>query len=268
MIGGVLVLETGAVENRADAVNRQVLRVCSDPANLPFSNQKEEGYENKLAKIVAEELKVPLEYTWFPQATGFIRQTLFSKRCDLVMGWGQGDELVLNTNHYLRTSYALVYKKGGAFDGVDSIMDPKLKGKKVGLVAGTPVSEYVLKAGLMGTARAYRLTVDRRVDAPGGDMVKDIRSGEIDVGLMWGPMAAYWAKQGGDPLTIVPLIKDKDGPKLAYRITMGVRPSDDNWKRELNAILKKRQSDFDAVLLDYGIPMLDEDDTPITAPRK
>ena len=99
---GALVSEAQA--QRVDLVDRTALRVCADPANLPFSNDKSEGFENKIADIVAGELKLPVEYTWFPQATGFIRQTLFAKRCDVVLGYAQGDDLVLNTNHYYRST--------------------------------------------------------------------------------------------------------------------------------------------------------------------
>ena len=102
---------------RVDLVNRTALRVCSDPANMPFSNEKSEGFENKIAEIVAAELKLPVEYTWFPQATGFIRQTLSAKRCDVVVGYAQGDEFVLNTNHYYRSIYALVLRPRHALDG-------------------------------------------------------------------------------------------------------------------------------------------------------
>ena len=109
---------------RVDLVNRTALRVCADPANMPFSNDKGEGFENKIAEIVAAELKIPVEYTWFPQATGFIRQTLFAKRCDVVIGYAQGDELVLNTNPYYRSTYALVYRDGTGLDGVDQPCGP------------------------------------------------------------------------------------------------------------------------------------------------
>ena len=183
-----------AVEgHRSDLVNRKVLRVCADPANLPFSNEKKEGFENKIAEIIGNELNVPVEYTWFPQATGFTRNTLLAKRCDVIIGTGQGDELVLNTNALYRSAYALIYKPGTGLDGVESIFDPKLKGKKVGTVQGTPSANLVAKAGLMDKARPYRLMVDRRYDDPSADMVKDIRSGEIDAGVMWGPIAGYYA---------------------------------------------------------------------------
>lgn len=258
-----------AVEgHRSDLVNRKVLRVCADPANMPFSNEKREGFENKIADIIGNELGVPVEYTWFPQATGFTRNTLLAKRCDVIIGTGQGDDLVLNTNALYRSAYALVYKPGTGLDGVDSIFDERLKGKRVGTVQGTPSATLVAKAGLMDHARPYRLMVDRRYDDPSADMVRDIRKGEIDAGIMWGPIAGYYATHGGEQLTVVPLIKDagKAG-RLDFRVTMGVRQGDDLWKRQLNDIIRKRQADIDKALLDYGVPMIDEDNKPITAPR-
>jgi quinoprotein dehydrogenase-associated probable ABC transporter substrate-binding protein len=248
-------------------VNRRVLRVCADPANMPFSNQKGEGFENKIADIFADELGVPVEYTWFPQAVGFTRNTLLAKRCDLIIGTGQGDDLVLNTNHLYRSAYALIYPKGKGLDGVESLFDPKLKGKRLGVMISTPPADLVAKADLMGKAKPYRLMVDRRYDSPAEDMVKDIRSGEIDAGVMWGPMAGYYAKHGGEELTMVPLVKDDKSGKMEFRITMGVRQGEDLWKRQLNDIMNKRRADIDRVLLDYGVPLLDEDNNQITAPR-
>jgi quinoprotein dehydrogenase-associated probable ABC transporter substrate-binding protein len=234
---------------------------------MPFSNEKGEGFENKIAEIVAAELNVPIEYLWFPQATGFIRQTLFSKRCDVVMGYAQGDDLVLNTNAYYRSAYTLVYRKGAGLDGVDHLADERLKDKRVGLIAGTPPASIMLTLGLMGRAKPYPLMVDRRYDSPAERMIADIRSGEIDAGVLWGPIAGYFAAKGGEPLAVVPLLKETTGPRLAYRITFGVRPGEDDWKRELNALIAKLQGKLDAVLLQYGVPLLDEQDHPITAPR-
>ena len=257
-----------AVEgHHSDLVNRQVLRVCSDPGNLPFSNDKKEGFENKIADILAEELNIPVEYTWFPQVTGFLRNTLFAKRCDLVIGTGQGDPSLLNTNAIYGSAYVLLYKPNNGLDGVDSLFDPRLKDKRIGVVAGTPPSNLVAKAGLMGKARPYQLVVDRRYDSPAEDMVKDIRSGEIDAGVLWGPIGGYFAGKGGEKLIVVPLTKDAQGNHMEFRITMGVRQGDDLWKRQLNDIIRKRQGDIDRVLLDYGVPLLDDDGQPLTKPR-
>lgn len=254
---------------RVDLVNRQVLRVCSDGANMPFSNEKEEGFENKIAGVVADELKLPaVKYTWFPQATGFVRMTLFAKRCDLIVGFAQGDELVLNTNHYYRSVYVLVYPKGKGLDGVENLSDPRLKGKKLGIIAGTPPGNILASEGLMANAKAYSLTVDRRYFSPSEDMVKDIRAGEIDAGVLWGPIGGYYASRGGEALTVAPLLKEAAGPRMAYRITMGVRQGEDAWKHQLNDVIAKRQGDLDAVLLEYGVPIVDEQNKLIASPRR
>ena len=267
-LAGLGAWQAWAVEgHRSDLVNRQVLRVCADPANTPFSNQKKEGFENKIAEIIGDELGVPVEYTWFPQAVGFARNTLLAKRCDLIIGTGQGDELVLNTNAFYRSAYSLVYPKGKGLDGVESLFDPRLKDKRVGVMIATPPADLVNKAGLMGKAKPYRLMVDRRYDSPAEDMMKDIRGGEIDAGVLWGPLAGYYAKRGGEELTVVPLIKDADKGKMEFRITMGVRQGEDLWKRQVNDIIRKRQGDIDRVLLEFGVPLIDEDDKPITEPR-
>ncbi|MET0165240.1 MAG: substrate-binding domain-containing protein [Vicinamibacterales bacterium] len=258
-----------AEAQRVDLVNRTALRVCSDPANLPFSSEKQEGFENKIADIVAAELKLPVEYVWFPQATGFIRQTLSAKRCDLVMGYAQGDELVLNTNHYYRSTYTLILRRGIGLDGVDTLSDPRLQGRRIGVIAGTPPASIMAMLGLIQHAKPYPLMVDRRYESPGERMIADIRSGEIDGGVLWGPMAGYFGgKHAGDVLDVVPLLKGDRGPRLAYRITFGVRHLEDDWKHQLNGVITKRQGEIDAVLLAFGVPLLDEQSNLITTPRR
>ncbi|MFA5949494.1 MAG: substrate-binding domain-containing protein [Hyphomicrobium sp.] len=256
--------------NLADAVNRKVLRVCATPANLPYSDEKGEGFENKIADLIAQELKrASVEYTWFPQGMGFVRKTLSEKRCDLVMGTVQADEFTLNTNPYYRTTYALIVRPGSGLEDVKSMFDPRLKGKKVGVQAGSPAADHVAKAGLMSDARPYRFFVDTRYENPPKEMMADIRKGEIDAGILWGPLAGWYANHDGDKLTIVPLTEEvPKTEKLVYRITMGVRAGETNWKHEINDVIAKRQGDIDAILLSYGLPLLDEDNKLITAPRK
>jgi quinoprotein dehydrogenase-associated probable ABC transporter substrate-binding protein len=264
----IIVSERAAYGQRVDLVDRTALRVCADPANMPFSNDKGEGFENKIAEIVATELKLPVEYTWFPQATGFIRQTLFAKRCDVVMGYVQGDELVLNTNHYYRSTYALVLRKGAGLDGVNDLADPRLKGKRIGIIAGTPPASIMAELGLIAHAKPYPLMVDRRYESPAERMIDDIQSSDIDAGILWGPMAGYFAPKASGELAVVPLLKEATGPRMAYRITFGVRPLEDEWKRQLNGVITKHQGDFDAVLLQFGVPLLDEQSNLITQPRR
>lgn len=253
----------------ADAVNRTVLRVCATPANLPYSDEKGEGFENKIAQLMADDMKrQSVEYTWFPQGMGFVRKTLAEKRCDVMMGTVQADELTLNTNHYYRTTYALVVKKGSGLEDVKSIFDPKLKDKVLGVQAGAPAADHVAKAGLMATAHSYRFIVDTRYENPPQEMANDVRKGEIDAGVLWGPLAGWYAKHGGEELAVVPLLEQHPGTeKLEYRITMGVRSGETAWKHEVNDFILRRQGDIDKILLDYGVPLIDEDNKLITEPR-
>jgi quinoprotein dehydrogenase-associated probable ABC transporter substrate-binding protein len=248
-----------------ELVDPKVLRVCADPRSLPFSNDKSEGFENKLAELVAAKLGKSLAYVWYPQATGFVRNTLGAHKCDLIMGYPQGNDLVQSTNPYYRTSYALVFKPGRGLDGIETLEDTRLKGKHLGVVAGTPPSTYLATAGLMADARPYPLVIDTRFDSSVETMIKDLIAGDIDAGVLWGPMAGYYAKKADPPLTVVPLIKQASGPALVYRITMGVRFSDQEWKRSLNRLIEANQPAINQILLDFGVPLLDEQNQPITA---
>jgi quinoprotein dehydrogenase-associated probable ABC transporter substrate-binding protein len=247
-----------------ELVDPKVLRVCADPRNLPFSNEKGEGFENKLGELFAEKLQKKLDYMYFPQATGFVRMTLGAHRCDVIMGFPQGDELVQGTNPYYRTAYALVAKPGSGLDDVATLEDERLKGKHIGIVAGTPPATNMAVNGLMANARPYPLMIDTRVDSSAAEMIKDLTSGQIDAAILWGPLAGYYAKQSSPPLHVTPLVKETSGPKLAYRIGMGVRGADQNWKRQLNRLIQENQPAINKILLDFGVPLLDESDRPIT----
>jgi quinoprotein dehydrogenase-associated probable ABC transporter substrate-binding protein len=248
-----------------ELVDPKVLRVCADPRNLPFSDEKGAGFENKLAELFAAKLQKKLDYTYFPQATGFVRMTLAAHRCDVIMGFPQGDELVQGTNPYYRTAYALVTRPGSGLEDVTSLGDERLKGKHLGIVAGTPPATNMAVNGLMVNAKPYPLMIDTRVDSSAAAMMNDLASGEIDAAVLWGPMAGYYSKQANPPLHVTPLVSEKTGPRLVYRIGMGVRPADQNWKRVLNRLIQENQLAINSILLDYGVPLLDENDRPITA---
>jgi quinoprotein dehydrogenase-associated probable ABC transporter substrate-binding protein len=248
-----------------ELVDPKVLRVCADPRNLPFSNEKGEGFENKLAELFAEKLQKRLDYMYFPQATGFVRMTLGAHRCDVIMGFPQGDDLVQGTNPYYRTAYAMVVKQGGGLDEVATLEDGRLKGKRIGIVAGTPPATNMAVNGLMMNAKPYPLMIDTRFDSSAAAMIQDLMSGEIDAGVLWGPMAGYYAKKASPPLHITPLVQETSGPRLVYRIGMGVRPADQNWKRLLNRLIQENQPAINKILLDFGVPLLDENDRPISA---
>jgi quinoprotein dehydrogenase-associated probable ABC transporter substrate-binding protein len=256
--------QTAGLGQGVELVDPDVLRVCADPHNMPFSNEQEEGFEQALAKLLAPKLgRKSVSYTYFPQATGFVRMTLGSRRCDIIMGYPQGDELVQNTNPYYRSTYALVFKPGSGLDGIETIEDPRLKSKKLGVVAGTPPATSMAQAGLMGHVKPYPLMVDTRISNPAEMMIKDVAAGVIDVAAVWGPVAGYYAGKMQPKLTVAPLTKEKVS-RMTYRITMGVRPSDQNWKRQLNRVISENQVEINHLLQSYGVPLLDEQDRPIT----
>ena len=247
----------------SELVDRTQLRVCADPSNMPFSNKKGEGFENKIAEWIASELDVPVHYYWFPQSIGFIRQTLNKKKCDIIIGYVATHELVLNSNPYYRSTYVLVHREG-ELEGFKSLDDPRLKGKKIGVVAGTPPVTILALNNLLDNLKSYHLMVDRRYFSPAEEMIDEIGKGDIDVGLLWGPIGGYFSKQAKTPIKVVPLVHETKGPRLAYRITFGMRQREKTWKRQLNRIIRRKQDEINQILLSYGVPLIDESEASIT----
>jgi quinoprotein dehydrogenase-associated probable ABC transporter substrate-binding protein len=269
---GLAVLSPGGARAQAsgemgslELVDPNVFRACGDPRNLPFSNDKGEGFENKLAELFAAKLGKKLSYTYVPQATGFVRMTLGSYRCDVIIGFPQGDDQAQGTVPYYRTTYALVTKPGSGLEDVTAIDDPRLKGKRIGVVAKTPPSTNMAANGLLGQAKSYPLFIDTRADSSAQAMMDDLARGEIDCGILWGPMAGYFGRQADPPLVVVPLVKETRGPPLIFRIGMAVRPADQELKRTLNKLIMENQAEINKLLISYNIPILDESNVPITA---
>jgi quinoprotein dehydrogenase-associated probable ABC transporter substrate-binding protein len=248
-----------------ELVDPNVFRACGDPRNLPFSNDKGEGFENKLAELFAAKLGKKLSYTYFPQATGFVRMTLGSYRCDIIMGFPQGDDQAQVTVPYYRTTYALVFKRGSGLEDVTTIDNPKLRDKRIGIVAKTPPSTAMAINGLLAHAKSYPLFVDTRADSSAQAMIDDLTRGEIDCGILWGPMAGYYASKADPPLVVVPLTRETSGPPMSFRIGMAVRPADQEWKRTLNKLIMDNQAEINKLLISYNIPILDEANMPITS---
>lgn len=239
-----------------ELVDPHTFRVCADPHDLPFSNQAGEGFENKLAQLFAGKLGEPVSYSYYPQVIGFVRNTLNALRCDVVVGVAVGDELTQTTNAYYHTTYALVFKPGNGLDGITSLEDKRLRGKHIGVIAGTPPATVLVQQGLMALAKPYRLTVDTRVEVPSSEMANDVASGQIDAGVLWGPIAGYYAQHVTPHLTVVPLLNEKI--RMDFRIAIGVRHSDQDWKRKLNGLIAANQPEIDRILQQYGVPLLDE----------
>ena len=263
-IAGAGFAQTSGLGAAVELIDPKVLRVCADPHSLPFSNEAGEGYEQRLAELFAQKLGKGVAYTYFPEVTGFVRNTLGAHKCDVIMSYPQGDELVQNTNAYYQTAYSLVFKQGSDLEGVESLADPRLKGKRIGVVAGTPPATNLAINGLIGRAKPYHLMVDTRLGTSAEAMIRDLEAGQIDAALLWGPIAGYYAKNAKAPMAVVPLLHEKGGSRMVFRITMGVRLSDQEWKRQLNELIAANQTEINRILLDYGVPLLDEQNNRIT----
>ena len=253
-------------QNAPDLALRTALRVCADPNNMPFSNQKLQGFENKIAELIGNDLHLRLEFVWFPQVVGFVRHTLGAQACDVVMGTVSGAEMMDTTNPYYHTGYMLVTRQEDHIDA-DEVSDPALAGKRFGVVASTPPMDLLLRHKLLARTTSYALTVDTRFESPPRDMLQDLVDHKIDVGLLWGPFAGYYITHGGLKLKAVVLRSETDTPRLDYRIAMGVRPNESDWRRRLNGVLQRRQPEITDILISYGVPLLDEQDRLIPAER-
>lgn len=261
-------LSGSAQAQTSDLVSQNALRVCADPANYPMSTKDETGYENKLAELVASKLELPVQYTWFPMATGFIRQTLRAKKCDVVIGYAQGHEMVLNTNHYFTSAYALIMPEDSAIAGVTSLNDPLLKEVRIGIIAGTPPAAHMARNGLIGKAKPYNLVVDRRVESPAINMLDDLAAGKIDAAILWGPLGGPLVKSDYPGMKVVPLVQEALPPRLFFRITMGVRQGEKVWQRKLNSLIRRNQDEINALLDEAGVPLINDMGTGLLEPSK
>ena len=257
LVIAVLLAASGAgAQQLPELVDTQTLRVCSDPENMPFSNRNKEGFENRIADIIGDELKRPVRYYWLQQGPGFVRNTLATGLCDVIIGYASGADIVQHTNAYYASTYVLVVKAGGPLAGVKKLEDPLLKGKRLGVVAGTPPVDHLLRLNMIANAKTYDLLVDRRYQSPTTNALADVVKGEIDGALLWGPLAGYYVKMSSEPLEVIPLVQETERPFLAYRITMGIRGNEPNWKHTLNDVIRNRQRDINKALADFGVPLV------------
>jgi quinoprotein dehydrogenase-associated probable ABC transporter substrate-binding protein len=244
-----------AAAQTGDLVATDALRVCADPANLPFSNDRGEGFENRIAALLGRALDRRVEYVFFPQVQGFVRNTLRAGRCDLVMGTVAGDETMQNTNAYYHTSYVIAFRRDRPTP--ERLDDPAMKALRLGAIARTPPVDLLLRNGLIGNTRFFPLAVDTRHESPGADLMRAVADGELDAALVWGPIAGYQIKAKGLPLAMLALPSEPGVARMDFRITMGVRGEEPQWRRRINTVIRDHQGEIDGILRDYGVPLLD-----------
>jgi mxaJ protein len=253
------------------------LRVCADPNNLPFSNERREGFENRLAELVAREMGRTVQYTWWAQRRGFIRNTLKAGKCDVIMGVPTGLGMVLATRPYYRSTYAFVTRAGAP--RIASFDDPRLKRLRVGVqligddFANTPPASALTHRGIVKNVRGYTVYGDYREPNPPSRIIRAVTDGEVDVAIAWGPLAGYFAKRSRVPLRVVPVSPEVDVPYLpfVFDIAIGVRHGEGALRDSLDAVLLRRRRDVDRLLADYGVPRADTPaaaDASSTAPTR
>lgn len=246
---------------RVNPPERKVLRVCSDPNNLPFSNEKQEGFENKIAELIAHEMNLKIEYTWWAQRRGFVRNTLRSDLCDLIVGMPSSSELALTTVPYYRSTYVFLWRKDRSIN-VHSFDDAALHDLKIGVqmigddFANTPPAHALTKRKVIQNVKAYSVYGDYSQPNPTARVVEAVAKREVDVAVVWGPTAGFFIKHKRLPLTIVPVSPQIDLPYLpfVYDISLGVRRGDDAFKEQLERILQTRRAEIDKILAEYGVP--------------
>ncbi len=257
----LLTLGAGGVLAARALQPQRVLRVCADPNNLPFSNRAGEGLENRLAELLADELGARVEYTWWAQRRGFVRNTLRAERCDVIPGVPSSFELALTTDPYYRSTYVFVYRADAPFE-VRSFDDSILRTVRIGVpVIGddgyNPPPAHALGArGIIENVRGYTVYGDYRQPNPPARLIEAVARGEIDVAIAWGPLAGWAAQQQDVPLRVVPVSPQVDLPFLpfVFDIALGVRREDVALRDELNAALHARRAEIDALLAEYGVP--------------
>lgn len=260
---GLALMSSGVVAANGvpEALQQDTLRVCADPNNMPFSNERGEGFENKLAELVARDLGKTVAYTWHAQRRGFIRNTLNAGECDVIMGIPHLD-MLKTTRSYYRSNYVFVSRADRNLN-FSSIHAPELRDLKIGVHligddgANTPPAHALGQQGIIDNVVGYPIYGDYRQESPPSELVKAVSRGEIDVAAVWGPIAGYYAKHSEVPLKIVPITDTLEYMPMLfqYSIAMGVRKDDPILQRQLNEVIYQRKEDIQALLKSYGVPL-------------
>jgi len=241
-----------------------VLRVCADPNNLPFSNNRGEGFENKLAQMIAADMGAKLEYTWWAQRRGFFRNTLKAGQCDVVLGVPSAFEMALTTVPYYRSTYVFLYRTKDRLK-ISSLDDPLLHRLRIGVqmigddFSNSPGAHALSRRNIIENVRGYTLYGDYSQPDPPARIVDAVAKKDVDVAIVWGPLAGYFVRHKQLPLSIVPVSPQIDQPFLpfVYDISMGVRRDDIELKDQLERFIENRRPDIDKLLDEYGVPRVE-----------
>jgi quinoprotein dehydrogenase-associated probable ABC transporter substrate-binding protein len=246
----------------------QVLRVCQDPNNLPFSNRELQGFENRIAALLAKDLGWQIAYTWYPQRMGFIRNTLRAKepgadnfKCDLVTGVASGFDMGATTRPYYRSAYAMAYVKGKGLDSVRTLEDllklpPEQRATlRLGVFGGSPVADWLLAHDLIDRMVTYQAQTGDPAQYPGQMVEKDLANGAIDIAFIWGPIAGYFAHHAAAPITAIAL-KPEPGVQFEFDIAMATRFGEAAYKQRIDDAIARNRPQIDAILAEYGVPLL------------
>ena len=239
----------------------RVLRVCADPNNLPYSNRAGQGFENRLAGLVARELGATLRYTWWAQRRGNVRETLNAGRCDLIPGVGAGLEMLATTRPYYNSTYVVVTRANRNLD-IRSFDDPRLRSLRIGVqmigddFSNTPPAHALARRGLTDNVRGFMVYGDYAQPFPQAPIIAAVASGQVDVAFVWGPVAGYFAPRQPVPLRLARLPAEDPVARqpMAFGVAMGVRRSDRALKREVERILRDRHDEIARILSDYWVP--------------
>lgn len=261
---GSFILLAAFLSLHAVGADARELRVCADPNNLPFSDERGEGFENKIAELIANELGARLSYSWWAQRRGFLRNTLNAGECDLVTSTTNGIEMLSTTRPIYRSGFVFVTREDGP--KISSLDDPILHKLKIGIQlvgldgSNPPPAEALAKRGIVDNVTGYMIYGDYREDAPASNIMKAVANGDIDVAVVWGPLAGYFASRESVPLRLSFVTPQIDGPRLpmAFDANMGVRRGDRALLEDVNSALAKLKPQIDAILADYGVPRLDQ----------
>lgn len=243
------------------ACQAKTLKVCADPNDMPYSNSRGQGFENKIAELVAHDLHRRISYFWWPQWRGYVRKTLNAGRCDLWPGVASQLEMLATTRPYYRSTYVFVTRKDRNLD-ITSFDDPRLKRLRIGVqmigndATNTPPTFALARRGITRNVRGFMVYGNYDRPDPQAPIVQAVEDGDVDVGIVWGPLAGYLASVSKVPLTIAPVHPWMDGPDMpmVFDISMGVRKSDVKLKRQVDLVLSRERSRIGAILARYGVP--------------